>query len=92
VTLISDTSASSSHEQPVVTGVLGWFTRARWRRHGRRLDETGVDELRKYLIIINRQLEEMPISSRLHKRRMELLRDRERCRTMLSSWEHRNDT
>ncbi len=50
--------------------------------------ESDIDELRKRLIIMNRQLGELPISSRVQKRRIELLQERERCEVMIHAWEN----
>ena len=88
----SSEPAASDRVRPasVVKGFLGWFLRGRWRRAGRRLAETDVLDLRKTLVIVERQLAGMPISTRLSKRRMELLKERERCGTMLESWEEQN--
>ena len=71
----------------VVTGLWGWFIRMRWRSSARRMSEPEIDELRKRIIIVERQLESMPVSSRVRSRRMELLRDRERCQTIVNEWE-----
>ncbi len=51
------------------------------------MTESDIEELRKRLIIVGRQLEELPDTSRVFKRRMELLRDRERCETIIAIWE-----
>ena len=51
------------------------------------MSEEQVGELRKMLIIIERQAAEMPISSKLHKRRMEILREQERLEYMIAQWE-----
>jgi len=71
----------------VTTGLVGWWNRRTWRRAARGVAESEVDELRKRVVIINRQLDGLPDSSRVFKRRMELLRDRERCETIIAAWE-----
>ena len=71
----------------ILGGFIGWLKRAYWSRESRKFSEDDIAELRKRLIIIDRQLDEMPISRRIHTRRMELLTDRERCRTIIGSWE-----
>jgi hypothetical protein len=43
--------------------------------------------LNKRLAIITGQLDGMPVSSTVRDRRRQLLIDRERCSTMLKSWE-----
>ena len=74
--------------RPVIGGLWGWLVRGRWRRAARRMTEAEIDELRKRIVIISRQLDGLPISSRVQARRMELLRDRERCQTIVAEWEH----
>ena len=68
-------------------GLRGWWKRLAWRRASRKMTESDIEELRKRLIIVGRQLEELPDTSRVFKRRMELLRDRERCETIIAIWE-----
>jgi hypothetical protein len=84
--------ASSGQTRPtsVVKGLLGWFLRGKWRRAGRKLGDPDLSELRKTLVIVDRQLSGMPISTRLSQRRMELLKERERCRITLDAWEEKN--
>jgi len=53
----------------------------------RRMTESDIDELRKRLVIITRQFDELPISSWMLKRRAELTRDRKRCEAIIAAWE-----
>jgi len=88
--MIASEASISGTPQPqrqIVKGLWGWLMRMNWRRRARQMSRVDVDELRKRLVIINRQLQELPISSRVFKRRMELLRDRERCNTIIAAWE-----
>ena len=84
--MISDPSLPQRPRQ-VYRGLVGWWKRIVWRRATRRMNEGQINDLRKRLIIINRQLEELPVTSRAFKLRMELLRDRERCQTVIAMWE-----
>ena len=86
---ISAPDASSS-PRPVMGGLWGWWSRMLSRRATRRMTEPEIDDLRKRVVIIARQLDGLPISSRVAKRRMELLRDRERCLTIIAEWEERH--
>ena len=80
-------AATSAPPRQIVGGVKGWVLRKLWKRRAKKIGEPDIDELRKRLIIMNRQLGEMPISSRIQKRRMELLRERERCEVIIAEWE-----
>lgn len=81
-----------SSSRPIIGGLRGWLLHRLWRRTARRMREAEIDELRKRVVIITRQLDGLAISSRVMKRRMELLRDRERCLTIIAEWEHRHES
>lgn len=72
-------------------GVAGWIRRLVWRRNVRRMKESDIDLMRKRIIIITSQLQQLPDSSTVRKRRKELLRDRERCEYVIAEWEKRYD-
>jgi len=72
-------------------GIAGWFRHLVWRRNARRMKESDIDLMRKRIIIITSQLQQLPDSSTVRKRRKELLRDRERCEYVIAEWEKRYD-
>jgi hypothetical protein len=78
-------------QKSVLTGVSGWVKQYLWKRKARRMSEEDITEVNKRLIILKRQIDSMPVTSRLHKLRMELLVDRERCQIMISAWESRQE-
>lgn len=79
--------AQTSRSLRVLGGVWGRWVRWLWRRTARRMNESQIDELRKRNVIVTRQLDGLPFSSRVQKRRRELLRDRERCEALIAEWE-----
>lgn len=56
------------------------------------MKEAEIDALRKRIVILNSQLKQLPDSSRVKKRRLELLQDRERCEFTVATWEQRFDS
>ncbi|HOS65553.1 MAG TPA: hypothetical protein PK251_12445 [Candidatus Latescibacteria bacterium] len=89
-------SESNNNENPAPStrttgGIAGWIRRLVWRRNARRMKESDIDLMRKRIIIITSQLQQLPDSSTVLRRRKELLRDRERCEFVIAEWERRYD-
>ena len=80
-------SVSDNNSYQVVTGLWGWLCRSFWKRKGRRMSKDQIVDLRKMLVIVDRQATELPVSAKSNKRRMEILKDRERLGVMISAWE-----
>jgi hypothetical protein len=83
---------TASGQARVARGVLGRWLGMWWRRTARRMREADVDELRKRVVILTRQLDGLPVTSSIRKRRIQLLRDRERCQTIIAEWERLHES
>jgi hypothetical protein len=79
-------------QRSVMTGFLGRLKQYLWKRKAQRMSEEDIGEVSKRLIIIKRQIDGMSVTSSLHKLRMELLIDRERCQVMIAAWEARQES
>ncbi len=89
-------SESNKGENPAPStratrGIVGWVRRIVWRRNARGMKESDIDLMRRRIIIITSQLQQLPDSSTVLRRRKELLRDRERCEFVIAEWEKRYD-
>ena len=80
-------TAYAFDQKPVVTGIAGWLKRMIWKRAAGKMSDEQVSEMRKHLIIVEKQLANMPVTSSLSRRRLELLIEQERCRIMITTWE-----
>ncbi|HQK23807.1 MAG TPA: hypothetical protein PLM66_13040, partial [Candidatus Latescibacteria bacterium] len=71
-------SESNNKENPAPStrttagGIAGWIRRLVWRRNARRMKESDIDLMRKRIIIITSQLQQLPDSSTVLRRRKEL--------------------
>jgi hypothetical protein len=81
-----------SSPRAITSGLRGWWKRLQWKREARDLQELDIDGLRKRIVILDHQLELLPTSSSVHRRRMELLEERERCVIIIATWEQRYDS